>query len=52
MATPNQQNLVEKNEEYVKNFTHGHLELPPAKKYLVCKLAYAILLNKLYLYYS
>ncbi|TLD25257.1 hypothetical protein PspLS_05608 [Pyricularia sp. CBS 133598] len=35
MATPHQQNLVEKNEEYVKNFTQGHLELPPAKKYLV-----------------
>ncbi|TLS25220.1 hypothetical protein PpBr36_07565 [Pyricularia pennisetigena] len=34
MATPNQQNLAEKNDEYAKNFTQGHLELPPAKKYL------------------
>ncbi|KAL8366558.1 hypothetical protein RB595_010424 [Gaeumannomyces hyphopodioides] len=35
MATPVQQNLVEKNEAYAKNFTQGDLALPPAKKYLI-----------------
>ncbi|EJT71199.1 hypothetical protein GGTG_10459 [Gaeumannomyces tritici R3-111a-1] len=35
MATPIQQNLVEKNEAYAKDFTQGDLALPPAKKYLI-----------------
>lgn len=32
-----QKNLQEKNAEYAGRFTQGHLALPPAKKYLVCK---------------
>jgi hypothetical protein len=35
MATPIQQNLEEKNKEYVAQFTQGDLVLPPAKKYAV-----------------
>ena len=35
MATPIQQNLVEKNKEYADKFTQGDLALPPAKKYAV-----------------
>lgn len=35
MATPNVQNLQEKNEAFVRDFQDGHLPLPPAKKYLV-----------------
>lgn len=35
MATPVQENLIEKNREYVAKFTEGDLALPPAKKYLV-----------------
>lgn len=37
MATPVQENLIQKNREYVAQFTEGDLALPPAKKYLVCK---------------
>lgn len=33
-----QENLISKNKEYVANFTQGHLELPPAKKYAVGQL--------------
>ncbi|EKG18316.1 Carbonic anhydrase [Macrophomina phaseolina MS6] len=35
MATPNQQNLVEKNKQYAASFDKGHLPLPPGKKYAV-----------------
>lgn len=35
MATPNVQNLKEKNATYASGFNHGHLELPPAKRYLI-----------------
>jgi carbonic anhydrase len=35
MATPIQQNLVEKNKAYAANFTGGSLALPPAKRYAV-----------------
>ncbi|KAG8167775.1 hypothetical protein KVR01_003464 [Diaporthe batatas] len=35
MSTPNVQNLKDQNAAYAQGFTHGHLELPPAKKYLV-----------------
>jgi len=35
MATPVQQNLVEKNAQYVRSFNQGSLALPPAKNYLV-----------------
>lgn len=35
MSTPNVQNLEDKNAAYAARFTQGHLELPPAKKYLV-----------------
>ncbi|KAJ8127248.1 hypothetical protein O1611_g6389 [Lasiodiplodia mahajangana] len=35
MASEIQKNLVEKNAEYARAFTQGHLALPPAKKYLV-----------------
>lgn len=37
MATPNVQNLKERNAAYADAFTQGHLALPPAKKYLVGK---------------
>lgn len=37
MSTPNVQNLKERNAAYAESFTQGHLELPPAKKYLVGK---------------
>ena len=32
-----QQNLEKSNAQYAAQFTKGHLALPPAKKYLVCK---------------
>ena len=35
MATPIQQNLIEKNKAYAASFTQGDLALPPAKKYAV-----------------
>ncbi|KUI55778.1 hypothetical protein VP1G_03136 [Cytospora mali] len=35
MATPNVENLKEKNAAYASNFNHGHLALPPAKHYLI-----------------
>lgn len=35
MATPIQKNLIQKNHEYVAQFTQGDLALPPAKNYLV-----------------
>jgi carbonic anhydrase len=35
MATPVQQNLVEKNAQYAAAFDQGSLALPPAKKYVV-----------------
>jgi hypothetical protein len=35
MATPVQQNLVEKNAQYAGAFDKGSLALPPAKKYVV-----------------
>lgn len=35
MATPIQENLVQKNEVYAANFNDGDLALPPAKKYAV-----------------
>jgi carbonic anhydrase len=35
MATPIQQNLVNKNKAYAESFTGGSLALPPAKKYAV-----------------
>ena len=35
MATPIQDNLVKKNEEYASSFQSGDLTLPPAKKYAV-----------------
>ncbi len=37
MATPVQQNLVEKNAQYASSFDQGGLALPPAKKYIVGK---------------
>ncbi|KAI1100385.1 carbonate dehydratase [Jackrogersella minutella] len=35
MASPIQNNLLEKNNEYASSFTKGHLALPPAKHYLI-----------------
>lgn len=35
MATPVQKNFIQKNQEYVAQFTQGDLALPPAKNYLV-----------------
>ncbi|KAL7621805.1 hypothetical protein AAE478_007305 [Parahypoxylon ruwenzoriense] len=35
MTSPIQNSLLEKNAEYARNFTQGHLALPPAKRYLV-----------------
>lgn len=35
MATPIQENLVQKNKEYASSFKDGDLALPPAKKYAV-----------------
>lgn len=38
MATPIQENLIHRNQEYAANFKDGHLDLPPAKKYAVGRL--------------
>ncbi|ROV86786.1 hypothetical protein VMCG_10940 [Cytospora schulzeri] len=35
MTTPNVENLKEKNATYASHFKHGHLALPPAKRYLI-----------------